>query len=142
VTGRNRGTMDRMTLDDAVRDLYSDLEIDGRVLDMGEPSAGHFDLPPDELVAGDPDRFDDASFDAVLCRNRVEGEMFAEVARVLRPGGCFVVTFPGSSDDPGRVRVVRGYFKATEAFTPAESDVRTSLTGTGDRLWAVWAKRR
>jgi SAM-dependent methyltransferase len=135
--------MDRMApLDDAVRDLYSDLEIDGRVLDMGEPSAGQFDLPPDELVAGDPDRFDDASFDAVLSRNRVEGEMFAEVARVLRPGGCFVVTFPGSDDDARRVRIVRGYFAATDAFGPAESDLRTSLTGTGDRLWAVWAKRR
>jgi SAM-dependent methyltransferase len=129
-------------LDDAVRDLYSDLEIDGRVLDMGEPSAGHFDLPPDELVAGDPDRFDDASFDAVLSRNRIERETFPEAARVLRPGGCFVVTFPGSSDDAARVRIVRGYFADTDAFGPAESDLRTSLTGTGDRLWAVWAKRR
>ena len=60
MAGRNRGTMDRMApLDDAavaaVRDLYSDLEIDGRVLDLGESSAGHFDLPPDELVEGDPD---------------------------------------------------------------------------------------
>ena len=60
---------------------------------------------------------------------------------MLRPGGCFVVTFPGSSDDAGRVRVVRGYFAATDAFGPAQSDLRTSLTGTGDRLWAVWAKR-
>ena len=134
--------MNRMApLDDAVRDLYSDLEIDGRVLDMGEPSTGHFDLPPDELVEGDPARFDDASFDAVLSRNRIDAETFAEVARVLRPGGCFVVTFTGSSDDAGRVRIVRGYFAKTPAFGPAESDLRTSLTGTGDRLWAVWAKR-
>jgi SAM-dependent methyltransferase len=134
--------MDGMALlDDAVRDLYSDLEIDGRVLDMGEPSAGLFDLPPDELLAGDPDRFEDASFDAVLSRNRVEAEMFAEVARVLRPGGCFVVTFPGTGDDAGRVRIVRGYFAATDAFGRAESDLRTSLTGAGDRLWAVWAKK-
>jgi SAM-dependent methyltransferase len=128
-------------LDDAVRDLYSDLEIDGRVLDVGESSTGHFDLPPDELVEGDPARFDDASFDAVLSRNRIDAETFAEVARVLRPGGCFVVTFPGSSDDAGRVRVVRGYFAETPAFGPAQSDLRTSLTGTGDRLWAIWAKR-
>ena len=74
VAGRNRGTMDRMApLDDAVRDLYSDLEIDGRVLDMGEPSAGHFDVAPDELVTGDPERFEAASFDAVLSRNRIDG---------------------------------------------------------------------
>jgi SAM-dependent methyltransferase len=134
--------MDRMApLDDAVRDLYSDLEIDGRVLDMGEPSTGHFDVAPDELVRGDPDRFEDTSFDAVLCRNRIEGGTFADAARVLRPGGLLVVTFPGSSDDAGRVRTVRGYFAETPAFGPAESDLRTSLTGTGDRLWAVWAKR-
>ena len=54
-------------LDDAVRDLYSDLDIDGRVLDLGESSASHFDLPPDELVEGDPARFDDASFDGAVC---------------------------------------------------------------------------
>ena len=142
MAGRNRGTMDRMApLDDAVRDLYSDLGIDGRVLDMGEPSTGHFDLPPDELVEGDPARFENASFDAVLSRNRIEGETFADVARVLRPGGCFVITFAGSSDDAGRVRIVRNSFAATDGFGPAESDLRTSLTGTGDRLWAVWAKR-
>jgi SAM-dependent methyltransferase len=134
--------MDRMApLDDAVRDLYGDLEIDGRVLDIGDPSAGHFDLPPDELVEGDPARFADTSFDAVLCRNRIDREMFGDAARVLRPGGLFVVTFPGSNDDAGRVRTVRGYFATTPAFGPAESDLRTSLTGTGDRLWAVWAKR-
>jgi SAM-dependent methyltransferase len=129
-------------LDDAVRDLYSDLEIDGRVLDLGDSSAGYFDLPPDELLHGDPERFDDASFDAVLSRNRIDSETFAEAARVLRPGGCFVVTFAGSTDDAGRVRDVRGSFADTPAFGPAESDLRTSLTGTGDRLWAVWAKRR
>ena len=38
-------------------------------------------------------RFDDASFDAVLSREADgDGEIkFAEAARVLRPGGCFVV---------------------------------------------------
>ncbi|HEX6026703.1 MAG TPA: methyltransferase domain-containing protein [Solirubrobacter sp.] len=128
-------------LDDAVRDLYGDLEIDGRVLDMGESNAGRFDVPPDELVAGDPRDFEDASFDAVLLSN---GELpdFDEVARVLRPGGYFVLTFAGSDDDAARVRIVRSRFAATDAFGPAESDLRTSLTGTGDRLWAVWARRR
>ena len=29
--------------------------------------------------------------------------------------------------------------RSRRAFGPAESDLRTSLTGTGDRLWAVWA---
>ena len=46
-----------------------------------------------------------------------------------------------SDKHAGRVRIVRGYFAHTPAFGPAESDLRTSLTGTGDRLWAVWATR-
>jgi hypothetical protein len=35
---------------------------------------------------------------------------------------------------------VRNYFSLTSAFGPAESDLRTSLSGSGDRLWAVWAR--
>jgi SAM-dependent methyltransferase len=146
-----------------VRDLYSDLEIDGRVLDLCSSSAAHFDVPPDELLSldADPDErlaYDDAAFDDVLCSNGVAAltrplQTFAEVARVLRPGGRFVCTFAGevhaatairgwvATDDAGRVRLVRGYFARTPGFGPAESDLRTSLTGTGDRLWAVWATR-
>jgi hypothetical protein len=47
-----------------------------------------------------------------------------------------------STDDAGRVRIVRAYFSLAPVFGPAESDLRTSLTGTGDRLWAVWAAKR
>src|SRR3954469_8346639 len=148
----------------AVRDLYSDLQIDGRVLDLCLASAEHFDLPPDELVGldGDPDAplpFEDAVFDDVVCSGGVGGmtrpfEAFAEAARVLKPGGRFVCTFADrfyaraairgwvTADDAGRVRIVRRYFERTPAFGGAQSDLRTSLTGTGDRLWAVWATRR
>jgi SAM-dependent methyltransferase len=147
----------------ALRDLYSDLEIDGRVLDLCLASGEHFDLPPDELVGfeGDPDvelPFEDAAFDDVLCSGGVGGmtrplETFAEVARVLKPGGRFVCTFADrfyaraairgwlAADDAGRVRIVRRYFEATSAFGGAQSDLRTSLTGSSDRLWAVWAVR-
>jgi len=146
----------------AVRDLYSDLGIDGRVLDLCGSSVEHFDVPPDELVAfeGDPDDalpYGDAEFDDALCSGGVGGltrplAAFAEVARVLRPGGRFVCTFAGpdvpasirgwtQTDDAGRVRIVRSYFARTPAFGPAESDLRTSLTGAGDQLWAVWATR-
>jgi SAM-dependent methyltransferase len=146
----------------AVRDLYGDLEVDGLVLDLCGSSAGHFDVPPDELVAfdGDPSAllpFDAGAFDDVICSGAVSSmtrplETFAEVARVLRPGGRFVCTFSGpphapaaihgwmSTDDAGRVRIVRKYFSLTLGFGPAESDLRTSLTGTGGRLWAVWAR--
>jgi SAM-dependent methyltransferase len=148
----------------AVRDLYSDLGIDGRVLDLCGASAEHFDVPPDELVVfdGDPDvklPYGDSAFDDVLCTDGVGSlsrprEAFAEVARVLRPGGRFVCTFASEvsgpvavrgwvgKDDAGRVRIVRAYFSLAPAFGPAESDLRTSLTGAGDRLWAVWAAKR
>jgi SAM-dependent methyltransferase len=147
----------------AVRDLYSDLAVDERVLDLCGSSAEHFDVPPDELLAfdGDPDAplpYGDREFDDVICSGGVGSmtrplEAFSEVARVLRPGGRFVCTFSHrlytpstirgwtSTDDAGRVRIVRRYFALTPAFGPAESDLRTSLTGSGDRLWAVWAVR-
>jgi SAM-dependent methyltransferase len=146
----------------AVRDLYSDLGIDSRVLDLGGSPLDLFDVPPDELVGfdGNPDAplpYGDAAFDDVVCSNVVGGftrpaETFGEVARVLRPGGRFVCTFTGEprvavrgwagKDDAGRVRLLRSYFSLAPAFGPAESDLRTSLTGTGDRLWAVWAATR
>ena len=141
VGGRNRGTMDRMApLDDAVRDLYSDLEIDGRVLDMGEPSAGHFDVAPDELVTGDPERFEATSFDAVLSRNRIDGETFGDAARVLRPGGLFVVTFAGSvrrrrpgADRPRLLREDAGVRPGRERPTSvAHRHGRPALGGLGE----------
>src|SRR5215207_6150818 len=46
-------------LDDAavasVRDLYSDLGIDGRVLDLGGSPTDLFEVPPDDLVSFDGD---------------------------------------------------------------------------------------
>jgi SAM-dependent methyltransferase len=147
----------------AVRDLYSDLQIDGRVLDLCGTSGEHFEFPPDEVVGfdGEPDArlpYEDATFDDVLCSGGVGSmthplETFAEVARVLKPRGRFVCTFSSafyarsavrgwaSTDDAGRVRIVRKYFSLTPAFGGAESDLRTSLSGAGDRLWAVWATR-
>ena len=145
----------------AVRDLYSDLGIDGRVLDLGGSPADLFEVPPDELVAftGDPDAklpYGDDAFDDVVSSNLVGGftrpaDTFAEVSRVLRPGGRFICTFAreapvavrgwAGKDDAGRVRIVRAYFSLAGAFGPAESDLRSSLTGTGDRLWAVWAAK-
>jgi SAM-dependent methyltransferase len=148
----------------AIRDLYSDLGIDGRVLDLCGAGLDQFDVPPDELVVfdGDPNEplsYGDDAFDDILCTGGVgrfthPRDTFADVARVLRPGGRFVCTFTTqiftdaavrgwvSTDDAGRVRILRAYFSLAPAFGPAESDLRTSLSGTGDRLWAVWAAKR
>jgi SAM-dependent methyltransferase len=145
----------------ALRDLYDDLGIDGRVLGLCTGSIEHFNVPPDELVAhrlaGAPLPFDDESFDDALCFEGLAGladplAAFAEVARVLRPGGRLVCSFTSrrpaqairgwlATDDTGRVRIARRYFELTPAFGPAESDLRSSLTGSGDRLWAVWAAK-
>jgi ubiquinone/menaquinone biosynthesis C-methylase UbiE len=134
----------------ALRDLYSDLQIDGRVLDLCGVGQEHFEVPPDELVVFGADDaralpYADREFDDVVCllgaRNHPQGTL-AEVARVLKPGGHFVCSFVGGADDAGRVRKLRKYFDGSPAFGGAESDLRTSLTGSGDRLWAVWASRR
>jgi SAM-dependent methyltransferase len=131
---------------DAIRDLYDDLQIDGRVLDLGGAGQEHFHVPPDELTvhtAGDLPYGDDG-FDDVVCFGAPDdAEVFAETARVLRHGGRFVTTFTNrlAPDTSAQVRRLRRRFERTPGFGPAESDLRTSLTGAGDQLWAVWARR-
>ncbi len=167
----------------AVGDLYADLGIEGRVLDLCSSWVSHFIVPPDELVGlglnaaeleanpalddavvqdlnADPRLpFQDGRFDDDVCAVSVDYltrplKVFAEVARVLAPGGRFVCTFSNrcfpakavrgwlATDDAGRVRIVRRYFALTPAFAPAESDLRTSMTSGSDPLWAVWAATR
>ena len=129
----------------ALRDLYSDLQIDGRVLDLCGTTADRFEFPPDALVPFDGDRsllpFDDEEFDDVICHGPLNQETFAQVARVLKPGGHFICTFIGGADDAGRVKTLRKWFAEQPLFGPAESDLRTPLTRAGDRLWAVWAPK-
>ena len=120
----------------AIRDLYSDLGIDGRVLDLCAGSAEHFDVPPDELVAfdGDPDDtlpFGDQAFDDVICANAVgtitrPREAFAEVARVLRPGGRFVCTFAGARSGIPRLDLDRRHRPRADRarLLPARARVR------------------
>jgi SAM-dependent methyltransferase len=160
------GRSDAPGLDDAamaaLRDLYDDLGIDGRVVGLCAGSREHFNVPPDELVthpiADLPLPVPDAGFDDALCFEALGSltdplAAFAEVARILRPGGRLICSFTSrrpatairgwlATDDTGRVRIARRYFELTDGFGPAESDLRSSLTGTGDRLWAVWAATR
>jgi SAM-dependent methyltransferase len=160
------GRPDTPGLDDAalaaLRDLYDDLGIDGRVIGLCAGTAEHFNVPPDELVTHPitelPLPYPDASFDDALCFEGLAAltdplAAFAEVARILRPGGRFVCSFTSrrpaaairgwlATDDAGRVRIARRYFALTDGFGPAVSDLRSTLTGTGDRLWAVWAVKQ
>ena len=120
----------------ALRDLYSDLEIDGRVLDLGGASGEHFEFPPDALVA-----LRRRTGRAALRRRRVRRRdlparrrhpgTFAEVARVLKPGGHFVFTFVGGPDDARPREEGPQVVRRRPGFGGAESDLRTSLTRRG-----------
>jgi SAM-dependent methyltransferase len=166
----------------AVGTLYDALGIAGDVLDLMGSWVSHFRAPPAHLTVlgmnaaelrenrsaaatvvhdlnDDPLLpFTDASFDAVVCCVSVDYltrpvEVFAEVARVLRPGGPFVCTFSNRcfptkairgwlyADDEQRCAIVRRYFHLSGAFGEAHSERRTPPEHRGDPLLAVWASR-
>jgi SAM-dependent methyltransferase len=163
----------------AVGDLYARLGLTGDVLDLMSSWVSHFRAAPasltvlgmnaDELARNDMATttvvhdlnvdpvlpFADASFDAVTCCVSVDYlvrpiEVFAEVARVLRPGGPFVVTFSNrcfptkairgwlATDDIGRVEIVRSYFVQSGAFDEPTAEL-CNPGARGDPLYAVWA---
>lgn len=167
----------------AVGELYEELGIAGRVLDLMSSWVSHFRTPPAELVglgmnarelAANPalvDRvgqdlnadpvlpFADASFDHAVCCVSVDYlvrplEVFAEVARVLRPGGLFVCTFSNrcfatkairgwlAAGEQERVAIVRRYFELSEGFGAPEDAVRRRGRRGADPLWGVWAQAR
>ena len=165
----------------AVGELYEELELTGDVLDICSSWISHFRSPPRRLVAMgmnetelraneaasswvvkdlnvDPTLpFGDGSFDAVTCCVSVDYltrplEVFAEVARVLRPGGPFVVTFSNrcfptkairgwlSTDGEGHCAIVTTYFELTAGFDEPTARLRNPGART-DPLYAVVARR-
>ena len=99
--------------------------------------------------------FAEGSFDAAVCCVSVDYlvhpiEVFDEVARVLVPGGPFVLTFSDRcfpsktvtgwlvSDDITRVQIVAEYFRRSTGWDPPHVDQRPS---DNDPLYAVWARR-
>jgi SAM-dependent methyltransferase len=165
----------------AVGALYTELELDGDVLDLMSSWISHFQRPPRRLVGlgmnaaelaanpmlaeyvvrdlnADPILpFPDASFDAVTCCVSVDYltnpiEVFTQVARVLRPGGPFVVTFSNrcfpskaihgwlGTDDETHLQIINAYFALSGGFGPVRGQLRTPR-GPGDPLYAVWASR-
>jgi SAM-dependent methyltransferase len=162
--------------------LYDELGVHGEVLDLMSSWVSHFRHPPARLTAlgmnerelaanhvasvrvvhdlnADPHLpFGDETFDDAVCCVSVDYltrpvEVFAEVARVLRPGGRFVCTFSNrvfptkairgwlASDDEGRCEIVEAYFARSHGFGPATIERRTPITWRGDPLFAVWAAR-
>jgi SAM-dependent methyltransferase len=113
--------------------------------------------------------YEDASFDAVICSLSVEYlvkpfEVFAEVARVLRAGGRFIVTFSNRWFPPKAIRawdgmheferpglvleyfLRDGHFDALETWSmrglprPAD-DKYADRFGVSDPVYAVWGSR-
>jgi SAM-dependent methyltransferase len=99
----------------------------------------------------------DASFDAVLCAVSVQYlvrpvEVFAEVARVLAPGGAFVIAtshrlFPTKAiagwqalGPAERMRLLAHYLALAEGFEAARFVDRSPPQA--DPLWIVHARRR
>ncbi len=165
---------------EAVGALYEQLGLHGEVLDIMGSWISHFRSTPRRLVvlglneveleANEQARehmvcdlnadhrlpFADASFDAATCCVSVDYlarplEVFAEVARVLRPGAPFVVSFSNrcfatkairgwlEGDDADHVEIVRAYFAATDGFGDARAERRPEAIG--DPLFAVLARR-
>jgi len=166
----------------AVTGLYDELGVDGEVLDLMSSWVSHFRVAPRRLVVlgmnerelaangqaaarivhdlnADPTLpFEDASVDDVTCCVSVDYlvrpvEVFAEVARVLRPGGRFVVTFSNRcfpnkvirgwamAMPNGCLDIVARYFRLSGGFDEPTGQLRTPPTGLGDPLWTVWATR-
>ena len=152
----------------------------GPVLDICSSWISHFSTKPERLVVTgmnaaelaanemaderlvrdlnvDPTLpFDDATFAAVTCCVSVDYltkplDVFAEAARVLRPGGIFVCTFSNRcfptkairgwlhTGDRGRYQIVETYFDMTAGFDEPTTQLRNPKA-SGDPLFAVWAQ--
>jgi SAM-dependent methyltransferase len=166
----------------AVAELYDELGIDGDVLDLMSSWISHFRVPPRHLrvlgmnrreldanpaaverivhdLNADPRvPLPDESVDDAVCCVSIDYlvrpvEVFADVARVLRPGGRFVCTFSNRvfptkavqgwlrAGDGERLSIVAEYFRRSRVFTPANPSRRTPPNHGGDPLFAVWATR-
>jgi SAM-dependent methyltransferase len=101
--------------------------------------------------------FDDDAFDAVTCCVSVDYlvrpvEVFADVARVLRPGGHFVCTFSNrcfptkairgwlQSSDEQHCDIVAAYFRLAGGYEEPRAQRRTPPRHFGDPLFAVWSR--
>lgn len=166
----------------AVGDLYAELGLDGDVLDLMSSWISHFHEPPRHLtvlgmnpqeLAANPHAtsavvhdlnadprlpFEDESFHAAVCCVSVDYlirpiEVFADVARVLCPGGVFVCTFSNRcfptkairgwlyTTDEQHCAIVATYFREAGGWSAPIVQQRTAPDHTGDPLFAVWATR-
>jgi SAM-dependent methyltransferase len=101
--------------------------------------------------------FPNARFDAAMCAVSIQYltrpiEVFAELARVLKPGAPFLVSFSNrcfptkavaiwhNTTDQQHVQLVESYFRLSRGWD--EPQVRLWQPEGGDPLYVVWAIRR
>ncbi len=166
----------------AVGRFYRRLGLTGRVLDLMSSWISHFEDAPSSLVAAgrNPTElaanaqarggvvidlnlhpelpFADRSFDGATCCVSVDYltsplEVFDEVARVLRPGAIFCLTFSNrcfptkvirgwaQTDDRTHVAIVADYFRSTGPWDGLRYGYDGPPDRPGDPLYAVWATR-
>jgi hypothetical protein len=166
----------------AVGALYAELGLGPDVLDVGASWVSHFPTPPAGLTLvgmnaaeldanpqatasvvrdlnADPTLpFADGCFDDAVCCVSVDYltrpvEVFAEVGRVLRPGGRFVCSWSNRCFPTKVVRgwlavpedrrhdIVTAYFTLAGGWTTPVTRTCLPPDGRGDPLWAVWARR-
>jgi SAM-dependent methyltransferase len=166
----------------AVGDLYDELGLTGSVLDLMGSWVSHFHTTPERLtvlgmnpqeLAANPQAaaivvhdlnadprvpFENGSFDAAVCCVSVDYltrpiEVFADVARVLKPGAPFVCTFSNrcfptkairgwlETTDAQHCEIVADYFRLSGGWDEPVIERRSQLLQFGDPLYAVWAHR-
>jgi SAM-dependent methyltransferase len=166
----------------AVSALYAELGIGGRVLDLMSSWVSHFTEPPEHLTVlgmnrAELDRnpqahatvvhdlnadprlpFASESFDAIVCCVSVDYlidpvAVFADVARVARPGAPFVCTFSNrcfptkvisgwmyiAEEEHGAL--VAEYYRRSGGWDEPLVQRRTPGDHIGDPLFGVWAFR-
>jgi SAM-dependent methyltransferase len=167
----------------AVGALYEELDLRGDVLDIMSSWVSHFrDAPASLTVLGmneselaanrqasaavvhdlnaDPVLpFGDAAFDAAVCCVSVDYlvrpvDVFRDVARVVRPGGHFVITFSNrcfptkairgwlASGDDQHCEIVGEYFREAGGYEDPRVERRRVPDHGGDPLFAVWSRTR
>jgi SAM-dependent methyltransferase len=166
----------------AVSAFYAELGIRCRVLDLMSSWVSHFAERPEHLTVlgmnaeelernpqahatvvhdlnADPCLpFEAASFDAIVCCVSVDYltdpvAVFADVARVARPGAPFVCTFSNRCFPTKAIRgwmytseeqhcaIVAEYYRRAGGWDEPLVQRRTPPDHPGDPLFAVWAKR-
>jgi SAM-dependent methyltransferase len=100
--------------------------------------------------------FESGTFAAVVCSVSVQYltqplQVFQEVARVLQPGGRFLVAFSNRmfpskavlcwrvSDDAAHGRLIRSYFEASGRFAAVQSRSRVAPEPQGAPVYLLWA---